>query len=188
MSRPPDEYFAAPGAAPGEPPEGYFDDRPPELDASIDEMSMICGRQDGKQTTLDEIMRWGRKAGLAPLCPLPPEWFTSQSGSRLRCDTPSVPELEMYRNQCLAWLTLAPGGWPWMTAYHALEGAEQALDDARWRLACESYRWVRDYPTITDEQAWWSLMTLIAARRSEVLAEAGTCWSGKELAVREVAG
>jgi hypothetical protein len=36
MSRPPDEYFAEPGPAPDEPPAGYFDDRPPELDALID--------------------------------------------------------------------------------------------------------------------------------------------------------
>jgi hypothetical protein len=195
MSRPPDEYFAAAGPAPGEPPEGYFGETDTPIRGMhrdrlfVDEMSMICGRQNGKQATLDEILRLGRKAGLLSP-PLPPRWFTSQSGSRLLGDIPSVPELEMYRNQCLAWLTFAPDGWPWQTAYHALEGAEQALDDARWRVACESYRWVRDYPNVSDdERLWWFTVTAIAALRYRLLSEqSGTCWSGKELAVREVAG
>jgi hypothetical protein len=207
MSRPPDEYFAEPGPDPGEPPEGYFHDRPPELDALIDavaavvdeapirgmhgdrlfvdEMSMIRGRQNGKQTTLDEMLRLGRKAGLAPLRR---PWLVAPGpGSRLCHDIPSVPELEMYRNQCLAWLTLAPGGW---TAYHVLEEAEQALDDARWRVACESYRWVRDYPNVSDdERLWWFTVMAIAALRYRLSSEQPEkCSPGMTLAVRQVTG
>jgi hypothetical protein len=191
MSRPPDEYFAAAGPAPGEPPAGYFGEADTPIRGMhcdrlfVDEMSMIRGRQNGKQTTLDEMLRLGRKAGLAPLRR---PWLVAPGpGSRLCHDIPSVPELEMYRNQCLAWLTLAPGGW---TAYHVLEEAEQALDDARWRLACESYRWVRDYPNVSDdERLWWFAVMAIAALRYRLSSEQPeTCSPGMTLAVREVAG
>jgi hypothetical protein len=190
MSRPPDEYFAAAGPAPGEPPEGYFGEADTPIRGMhcdrlfVDEMSMIRGRQNGKQTTLDEMLRLGRKAGLAPLRR---PWLVAPGpGSRLCHDIPSVPELEMYRNQCLAWLTLAPGGW---TAYHVLEEAEQALDDARWRVACESYRWWRE-PRMgsfrdLDEGTWWGYWRI---HQSVRWMQRGARPAGKELAVREVAG
>lgn len=67
MSRPPDEYFAAPGPAPGEPPEGYFGEADTPIRGMhcdrlfVDEMMVMCGRRNGKQAALDEMMRLGRK-------------------------------------------------------------------------------------------------------------------------------
>jgi hypothetical protein len=66
MSRPPDEYFAAPGPAPSLPPTGYFGEADTPIRGMrgdrvfVDEMTMICGRH-GKQAALDEMMRLGRK-------------------------------------------------------------------------------------------------------------------------------
>lgn len=191
MSRPSDEYFAAPSSA----PDGYFGEADTPIRGMhcdrlyLDEMLMVCGRRNGKQAALDEALRLGRKAGLLPPPPpVPPEWFSPGSGSRLLYDILSVPALEMYRNQCLAWLTFAPGGWQWHTAYKALVEAEQALDDARWRVACESYRWVRDYPTVSDdERLWWFTVTAIAALRYRLSSEQPeACSPGMTLAVRQV--
>jgi hypothetical protein len=194
MSRPPDEYFAEPGPAPGEPPAGYFGEADTPIHGMhcdrlfVDEVTVMCGRRNGKQSTLDEMLRLGRKVGMAPLCPpLAPKWLTSRSGSRLRYDIPSVPALAMYRNQCLAWLGFAPGGWQWQTAYRALEEAEQALDDARWRVACDSYRWVRDYPALDDDALYWLVLVNVAALRYRLLSERPQeCSPGRDLAVRQV--
>jgi hypothetical protein len=81
-------------------------------------------------------------------------------------DIPSVPDLEWHFRECLAAaFRLGPfeGSWGrgWYTAYRELEHAENALDTARWRQACESHQWVTQTDLLRsghDEDYWWRVL------------------------------
>lgn len=111
---------------------------------------------------------------------LPPKWSFPQSFSRLRGEIPSVPALLAYR----ASLDTPLGG-TWRPQ-RARDEVDQAIDDARWRLACQSWNWclvprVRDVPL--GEEMFWFAQCMVEALRFE---ERLTGWRvpGKELAVR----
>lgn len=120
--------------------------------------------------------------------PEPPEGVYP-FGNRLLGPIPSVPALQSYRDKCLAYTFLrglegVDEGW--YTVMRDLERAEQALDDARWRLACESWNWclvprVRDVP-LGEEMFWFAQRMVEALRFEERLF--GYRRPGKELALR----
>lgn len=120
--------------------------------------------------------------------PEPPEWVYP-FGNRLLGPIPSVPALQSYRDKCLAYTFLrglegVDEGW--YTVMRDLERAEQALDDARWRLACASWRWVRESarPVGPDDDFWWICETAIAARRFLIMGLLSHYPPGKALALR----
>jgi hypothetical protein len=111
---------------------------------------------------------------------LPPRWSFPQSSSRLRYEIPSLPALLAYR----ASLDNEPGK-AWVPQWER-DAADQAIDDARWRLACQSWNWcmvprVRDVP-LGEEMFWFAQRMVEALRFEERLA--GRRVPGKELAVR----
>lgn len=87
-------------------------------------------------------------------------------GNRLLGPIPSVPELQSYRDRLLAYTFLRgleglDDGW--YSIMRELERSEQALDDARWRLACASWRscrWEEMFRGSRREQAIWAGITL----------------------------
>lgn len=105
--------------------------------------------------------------------PQPPRGVYPTS-NRLLEPIPSVPELQAYRDKLLAYVFLRglDGGLDdgWYSVMRELERAEQALDDARWRLACESWKWTRwdeQYRGACRERAIWAGMSLCQAWRYE---------------------
>jgi hypothetical protein len=105
---------------------------------------------------------------------LPPKWSHPQSYSRLLDPIPSVPALRAYRNH------LAQISSP---LYVNFVDAQQAVEDAEWRLACESWRWCRTPSYTGDERRRWFAQCMIAALRFEDCAD-GLRVPGKELALR----
>lgn len=88
--------------------------------------------------------------------------------NRLLMPIPSVPQLQSYRDKLLAYTFLRglhglDDGW--YSVMRDLERAEQALDDARWRLACISWRWLRHDPVWDGEEAYWMRRSRYAAWR-----------------------
>lgn len=112
---------------------------------------------------------------------LPPKWSFSHTSSRLLYEIPSVPALLAYR------ASLATAGvWG---SQRARDEADQAIDDARWRLACESYRWARGLEMLMgarDDAYRWLVVMGVARlrwiRRSSELMD--YLPPSKELAVR----
>jgi hypothetical protein len=97
-----------------------------------------------------------------PLPPLEPKWMRPYS-SRLLMEIPSVPELRSYLNKCLAYFLLFGEGTDGeYRALTAVTHAEQALQDAQWRLACASWRWQRR-PAPLDEHIEWEARQELAA-------------------------
>lgn len=94
-------------------------------------------------------------------------------GNRLLELIPSVSELQAYRDRLLAYTFLRglhglDDGW--YSVMRDLERSEQALDDARWRLACASWRWVRfdeQFRGSWREDAIWAGITLCQVWRFE---------------------
>jgi len=124
--------------------------------------------------------------------PQPPRGVYS-IGNRLLEPIPSVPELQAYRDKLLAYTFLRglDSGLDdgWYSVMRELERAEQALDDARWRLACTSWSWslvprVRDVP-LGEEMFWFASRMIEAARFEERLS--GYRVPGKELVPRSKA-
>jgi hypothetical protein len=114
---------------------------------------------------------------------LPPKWSFPQSSSRLLYDIPSLPALLAYR----ASLDNEPGK-AWVPQW-ARDAADQAIDDARWRLACASYQWIRGLEMLMgarDDAYRWMVVTGVARlrwiRRSSELMD--YLPPSKELAVR----
>lgn len=107
------------------------------------------------------------------------------TGNRLTEPIPSVPELQSYRDRLLAYTFLRGLGGVddgWYSVMRDLERSEQALDDARWRLACASWRWCRklDYLARTRPVVDWEARKLIAAWRYQGVISS----PGKALALR----
>jgi hypothetical protein len=110
---------------------------------------------------------------------LPPKWSFTQSSSRLLHEIPSVPGLLAYRASL-------DGVW---RPQWARDEADQAIDDARWRLACASYQWIRGLEMLMgarDDAYRWLVVTGVARlrwiRRSSELMD--YLPPSKELAVR----
>lgn len=91
-------------------------------------------------------------------CPLPPKW--SQPVHHAEGDIPSVPHLEGYIAHL--WNSNLPTTY---SLIRDLERARIALDTARWRLACDSWRWARR-PSVTQyggEAEYWAVRQWAAA-------------------------
>lgn len=81
-------------------------------------------------------------------------------------EIPSVPELRAHRDACAARLLRAlRTSRGWRESILAYQKADQALQDAQWRLACDSWKWTRWPGESVDEHAWWWAGQLIAAAR-----------------------
>lgn len=59
MTQPPEEYFATPGPNPLTLPEGYVDDRPPELVILVDELAAMV--DDADVADLLALLNKGRR-------------------------------------------------------------------------------------------------------------------------------
>jgi hypothetical protein len=117
-----------------------------------------------------------------PLPPLEPKWFRPAS-NRLLMEIPSVPELRRYLDKCLAYFLLFGEGTDGeYRASRAVADAEQALQDAQWRLACASWQWCQTPSFVRPEFAWFSNRLVEALRFGE--RQSGYRTPGKVLVLR----